>query len=222
MWVFGYGSLMWNPGFPVEERRPAFLRGYHRAYMMYSTRNRGTPDCPGVVLSLAPGGECVGMALRVEPGHEAEAIAYLDKREGVGRAHRRVMMPVHWYPDSLAPAHHVWTYLPILTYSNYIWGVPLERQAELVACGCGSTGTSFDYLRLLLDELGELGVSEPRLERLFAAAREHLEAGRPLRLLPPDPPSAPADPPAPAGRGAASAGASTAAPRTLAAQPAAD
>jgi cation transport protein ChaC len=170
MWVFGYGSLMWNPGFPHAERRPAVLRGYHRAYMMYSTRNRGTPDSPGMVLSLAPGGQCVGMAMRVEPHRQKDALDYLDKREGVNRANKRVLLPIHWYGEPDAPVQHAYTFLPILSYSNYIWGVPMPRQAELVASGCGKTGTSFDYLRLVLEELARLQVAEPMLERLFAEA----------------------------------------------------
>jgi cation transport protein ChaC len=181
MWVFGYGSLMWNPGFEHAERRPARMGGYHRAYMMYSTRNRGTPEAPGMVLSLAPGGECVGMALRVARERQAEALAYLDKREGVGRAHRRVLVPLQWLDAPGTPPQHAWVFLPILTYCNYIWGVPLERQAELVAHGAGYTGTSFDYLRRLLDELARLRVVEPTLERLFAESR--------VRLRPPLEPS---------------------------------
>ena len=176
-WVFGYGSLMWNPGFACVETRPAVLRGYHRAYMMYSTRNRGTPESPGMVLSLAPGGECIGMALRIEPGCEAEAFEYLDKREGEGRANKRVLVPIHWGGAANGAAQHVWTYLPILSYSNYIWGVPIERQAELVARGCGKTGTSFDYLRLVLEELSLLQVREPSLELLFTRAQQFLSAG---------------------------------------------
>jgi cation transport protein ChaC len=170
VWVFGYGSLMWNPGFACAERRPAVLRGYHRAYMMVSTRNRGTPDSPGMVLSLAPGGQCIGMALRIDPRQRAEALAYLDKREGVGRANQRVLMPLHAHGAPPDPLRHGWAYLPVLSYSNYIWGVPLSRQAELVARGCGQTGTSFDYLRLVLEELAKLRVCEPELERLFAEA----------------------------------------------------
>ena len=176
-WVFGYGSLMWNAGFACCERRPAVLRGYHRAYMMYSTRNRGTPESPGMVLSLAPGGQCVGLAMCIQPGCEADALAYLDKREGESRANRRVLMPVQDYEEPRAPIRHAWAYLPILSYSNYIWGVPVERQAELVARGCGKTGTSFDYLRLVLEELARLRVSEPTLERLFALSRRCQEPG---------------------------------------------
>ena len=176
-WVFGYGSLMWNAGFACCERRPAVLRGYHRAYMMYSTRNRGTPESPGMVLSLAPGGQCVGLAMCIQPGCEADALAYLDKREGESRANRRVLMPVQDHEEPRAPIRHAWAYLPILSYSNYIWGVPVERQAELVARGCGKTGTSVDYLRLVLEELARLRVSEPSLERLFALSRRCQEPG---------------------------------------------
>ena len=170
LWIFGYGSLMWNPGFEHGEKRPATLGGYHRAYMMYSTRNRGNPDHPGMVLSLAPGGECQGMAIAVRPGCEEAALAYLDKREGVGRAHRRVIVPVRMDSGAAAAVLPVTTFLPILTYSNYIPRVPLERQAELVAHGRGSIGSSFEYLHLLMEELQRMQVSEPTLERLYAEA----------------------------------------------------
>jgi cation transport protein ChaC len=180
MWVFGYGSLMWNPGFPHAERRPAILNGYHRAYMMYSTRNRGTPDCPGAVLSLAPGRSCTGIAYRIAPGREAEALAYLDGREGAGRANKRVRVPLRFADNGAGPPVHGWTYLPILTYSNYIGGVPPRRQAELVAQGAGKTGSAFDYLARLMEELARLGVQEPALEEL------HRESGR-LRQPPPAP-----------------------------------
>jgi cation transport protein ChaC len=194
-WVFGYGSLMWHPGFPLAECRPAVLHGYHRAYMMYSTRNRGTPDCPGMVLSLAPGGECVGTAMRIAPQHEAGALEYLDQREGVGRANRRVLMPLRWQGSANGIAQPAYVYLPILSYSNYIWGVPLARQAELVARGCGKTGTSYDYLRRVLEELQKLQVREPALERLFAEAGRYLvpdaappaSSSQPERSAPPSP-----------------------------------
>jgi glutathione-specific gamma-glutamylcyclotransferase len=189
-WIFGYGSLMWNPGFPFAERRAAVLRGYHRAYMMYSTRNRGTPESPGMVLSMAPGGQCVGMAYRIEPGRETEALAYLDKREGLNRANKRVLVPIHWHAAPAEPVSHAFVYLPILSYCNYIWGVPVERQAELVARGRGKTGTSYDYLRLVLEELARLQVDEPTLERLFAEACRCLGTAPPPGASPPATPAA--------------------------------
>ena len=88
-------------------------------------------------------------------------------------------MPVHWHGAPAGPTQPVWVYLPILSYSNYIWGVPIARQAELVARGCGKTGSSYDYLRLVLDELAALGVQEPTLERLFAEATRCLNGHPP-------------------------------------------
>lgn len=180
-WVFGYGSLLWNPGFPYTCRKVALMRGYHRAYKIYSTRNRGTPAKPGMVVSLAPGGQCTGMIYRIEPGRLEEALDYLDQREGVGRAHKRVVVPVQLLEDNAdrtgdkdfrsGRLQNVWTYLPILSYTNYIPGVPISRKAELVATGAGKTGTAYDYLRLMLEELAQLGVREPELQHLLAEAR---------------------------------------------------
>ena len=65
LWVFAYGSLTWDPGFPFEEARPALLRGYHRAFCLYSTHYRGTPERPGLVLGLDRGGACRGIAYRI-------------------------------------------------------------------------------------------------------------------------------------------------------------
>src|SRR3546814_18016785 len=76
-WVFGYGSLMWHPGFPHVEVRPARLRGLHRSFCVYSHRYRGTPEAPGLVLGLDRGGSCHGMAFRVPAGEGEETVDYL-------------------------------------------------------------------------------------------------------------------------------------------------
>ena len=81
VWYFGYGSLMWNPGFVHEAFEPAALEGWSRALCIYSTHYRGTPARPGVVLGLRPGGRCVGRAIGVAAEREAEVTAYLDARE---------------------------------------------------------------------------------------------------------------------------------------------
>ena len=83
LWVFGYGSLMWNAGFAYQERRRAALPGYRRAFCLRSIRYRGTPDAPGLVLGLDPqeGAECRGVAFRVPAERAAQARAYLHERE---------------------------------------------------------------------------------------------------------------------------------------------
>ena len=68
-WVFGYGSLMWQPDFPYVERRPALVRGWHRVHALCSTMSWGSPEKPGLILTLAGGGDCLGTAFRVAPGH---------------------------------------------------------------------------------------------------------------------------------------------------------
>lgn len=119
-WIFGYGSLMWNPGFPFRERRKAHLAGYRRAFCRYSFRHRGTPERPGLVIGLRedegprPGAAperaagkheppcgCVGIAFLPEPAHLAETMAYLDGREGAG--YHRVLAPITLL-DGPAPA----------------------------------------------------------------------------------------------------------------------
>ena len=83
LWIFGYGSLMWNPGFPAQENRPGLLHGYHRRLCVLSTHYRGTPDNPGLVLGLDQGGSCCGRTFRVPAKDVAAAVAYLDEREQV-------------------------------------------------------------------------------------------------------------------------------------------
>ena len=81
LWVFGYGSLMWQPGFDHAERRRATLAGYHRALCGRTVHHRGTTERPGLVMGLAPGDACVGVAFRVAPGSEMAVRAYLHECE---------------------------------------------------------------------------------------------------------------------------------------------
>src|SRR5437868_6809479 len=99
-WVFGYGSLMWNPGFRFTERKQAVVHGFHRSLCMYSYMYRGTRERPGLVLALDRGGACQGVAFRVAPDCWEETLAYLRAREQVTMSYREVTRPVRFFNGS--------------------------------------------------------------------------------------------------------------------------
>jgi cation transport protein ChaC len=104
LWVFGYGSLIWRPGFPFLERRPARLIGVHRSLCVYSWVHRGTPDHPGLVLGLDRGGTCRGLAFRVAASERDEVIAYLRAREQVTAVYLERVREVRFTDGSAAQA----------------------------------------------------------------------------------------------------------------------
>ncbi len=162
-WVFGYGSLMWQPGFPFVERRPALLRGWHRAHALTSTLAWGSPQAPGLILTMLPGGECLGMAYRVAPGHWGQTQAYLRRREV---AYRHIEVGL----DTTKGAIKALTFAADPGHGRYIGKQPLERGARLVAQGEGQKGTSRDYLAGTIAAVREMGGQpEVSLQRLQTA-----------------------------------------------------
>ena len=174
-WIFGYGSLMWRPGFAFRDRRPALLTGYHRAFCRLSFRHRGTPEAPGMVVGLMPGGSCRGIAYLPEPGGEADTLAYLDEREGPG--YRRLSLAVEVAAEvavdeknGAAPASQpAWVYVPEPSHPSHAPSLPRERMVELIATGVGESGTARAYLRDLIAHLAGMGVRDPDLEAMLAA-----------------------------------------------------
>jgi len=164
-WVFGYGSLMWRPGFAFAERRGATLHGRRRAFCIYSVHHRGTYERPGLVLGLAPGGACRGAAYRVAEADWPEVYAYLMERE----------QPTETYLEArrfvrLDDGRRVETlvFLSDVAHSQWAGALSLERQAELIAGAKGLSGPNVDYLRDLVEHLCEMGVHDAGMERLLA------------------------------------------------------
>ena len=176
-WIFGYGSLMWQPGFTYDLCEPAQMQAYHRWFCMVSTKGRGTPEIPGMMLGLVPGGSCIGKAYRITPGKEHEALAYLDEREGENKANRRIMVPVRILARPGSVLESAWTYLPMVSYPNYV-GVmgDLAQMVELIIAGVGRRGSCHEYLRNLMNEVNGLGVEEPRLAALLEHVNQALAA----------------------------------------------
>ncbi len=168
-WVFGYGSLLWNPGFPYAERQAALLEGYHRAFCRYSFRHRGTPEAPGLVIGLREGGVCLGVAYRLAPAAQAGALAYLDGREGAG--YHRLVRPVHLRGPAGGRTVPAWIYVPNPGHPSYFGRQDVTQVASLVAHGRGESGTALDYLAALVAQLKSLGVEEPELVDVLRRAQ---------------------------------------------------
>ena len=160
--IFAYGSLLWNPGFDYEQKTPARLSGYHRAFCRLSVRHRGTPERPGMVVGLEPGGSCQGLVYRVAPDRLADVLVYLDEREGAG--YRRRLVEVE-----LEQGGHrqVLTYLPETDHPTYAPALAEDRIVELLRDGVGKSGRARDYLKELVEQLRRLQIDEPAFERLW-------------------------------------------------------
>ncbi len=169
LWVFGYGSLIWNPEFPVAERRLARLGGWRRGFCMRSIHYRGSEAAPGLVLALdrEEGAACDGLALRVEPGEEAATLAALRARELISSAYLETRLAV----DTAAGALEAVTFVIDRDHPQYWGGLTLEEQAHIIAGAVGERGPNRDYLWSTAARLAELGIADAELEWLSARVR---------------------------------------------------
>ena len=173
-WVFGYGSLMWRPGFEYAERRPATLQGYRRAFCRFSLRHRGTEESPGLVVGLVPGGSCRGYAFRVAENRR-EVLDYLDDREGAG--YRRRCLPLEVERDGERSVEEAWVYVPDEAHRTHIKAIEPERRVRLIATGRGKSGTAHDYLIALIGALKGLGQPDPELLEVLRAVERFKRNG---------------------------------------------
>jgi len=157
--VFAYGSLAWNPGFPVVRRLRARLRGWHRRPCIWSHHHRGTPERPGLVLGLCPGGTCVGLALETRAGDEDEVCRHLTEREMRGDAYDARILLIETSEGRLAA----------LTFVARRPAPPLspEEIARIAAAASGESGPNAAYLRETWRALREIGVEDPHLRRVI-------------------------------------------------------
>jgi cation transport protein ChaC len=164
-WVFGYGSLMWRPGFAHIDAVPARLSGAHRALCIYSWVHRGTRERPGLVLGLDRGGSCRGVAYRIADDDRDAAVAYLRERELVTAVYREVSRPVRLLDGRMETVTAL-TYLADRSHPQYA-GV-LDRQAlfEHVRRGRGRSGANADYVISTASHLRALGLADPTLDWL--------------------------------------------------------
>ena len=171
-WVFGYGSLIWRPGFPHKEARPAMLHGFHRRFCVYSHRYRGTPDCPGLVLGLTRGGSCRGLAYKV-PEAEGEAVMdYLYEREMVLGVYDPTWLKLRLDTGETIRAAG---FVVDPSHQQYAGRLSYDEMAQLILQGEGKGGTCLEYLRNTVQHLEALDMHDHALHRLL----REVEARRP-------------------------------------------
>jgi cation transport protein ChaC len=162
-WVFGYGSLIWRPGFAHVETRRARLYGYRRSLCVYSFVHRGTPERPGLVLGLDHGGSCIGLAFCVPGDLRDEVIAYLRERELVTNVYLERMLSVRLDNGQTVKAV---AYVVDRDHEQYAGALDAAEAATVVRGAVGQSGRNEDYLLSTLEHLEALGISDHWLEEV--------------------------------------------------------
>jgi glutathione-specific gamma-glutamylcyclotransferase len=168
-WVFGYASLIWRPEFDAAEHRSALVHGWHRALRMRSRVNRGTPQQPGLVFALLPGGACRGMVYRLRPANAEEELARLWARE----------MPTGVYDPRLVPCRTPQGPVVALAFTlsrrseACLPQLPDDEVLHILRHARGRYGSTLEYLAETAHALHQRGVHDREIERLMALARRH-------------------------------------------------
>lgn len=162
-WVFGYGSLIWKPGFEFIAEQKAILDGWHRALCIHSWVHRGTKENPGLVLGLDQGGSCEGLARLVSGDKRDAVIAYLRERELVTNVYLET-----WVEIRLAngQATKALTYVVDQTHQQYAKNLNEEERVEIVRRAQGESGKNIDYVVQTVKSLNRLDISDEPLENV--------------------------------------------------------
>jgi cation transport protein ChaC len=171
LWVFGYGSLMWRPGFEFIEQVPARLIGEHRALCVYSFVHRGTPEKPGLVLGLDRGGACRGIAFRVAEQNRAATVANLRAREQVTSVYREVMRSV-WLENEARQRVSALAYVVDRGHVQYAGRLSLADQLRHVLQGHGQSGANREYVLSTVKAIEAEGFRDNQLHRLASMLRD--------------------------------------------------
>lgn len=168
IWIFGYGSLMWSPGFEVVEDVPAQLMGYHRDLCILSYVFRGTPEVPGIVMGLNPGGGCAGRAFRVDAADAPKTIAYLHEREMINNVYTPTWVDITLGDGRIVSAY---TFVAVRDHAQYVGHLDQDEKVEYVLQGCGARGSALEYLENTCTHLRSLGINDETLEAILQAVQ---------------------------------------------------
>jgi cation transport protein ChaC len=164
-WVFGYGSLIWRPGFVHIEARRAHLHGFRRSLCIYSWVHRGTETRPGLVLGLDRGGSCVGLAFRVAGELREEVTAYLRERELVTNVYLERLLKVRLEGGDTVEAL---SFVVDRAHRQYAGSLDIDRAVSIVSGAAGQSGRNEDYVFNTVQHLETLGIHDHWLENVAA------------------------------------------------------
>ena len=165
-WVFGYGSLIWRPGFDFVQQVPALLRGVHRRLCIYSHRHRGTEAQPGLVFGLMPGGSCRGMAFEVDATQWEAVHAYLSEREMDRGVYREATRAIELADGGMVPSL---AFLADTRHLQYAGKLAIAEQVRIVRAGVGESGANPEYVLETARKLHELGITDRYLDEVVLA-----------------------------------------------------
>lgn len=160
-WVFGYGSLIWRPGFAHTDTERARLQGYRRSLCVHSWVHRGTQQRPGLVLGLDRGGSCVGLAFRVPEELRDEVMTYLRERELVTNVYLERLLPVRLASGAVVQAV---CYVVDRTHAQYAGGLDEAEAAAIVRGAVGQSGRNEEYVLNAVEHLAALGIRDHWME----------------------------------------------------------
>lgn len=172
VWVFGYGSLLWNPCVPVEQWRVARIHGYHRDFRIHLNHGRGTPQTPGLMLGLAPGGSCVGMGLHINPDNLEHELLMIWRREMLTGVYRPCWVWLHG-ADGRIPAV---TFVINPRHRNYCGRIEEAEKVQLLATGKGLLGSCAEYLDNTVSQLEAQGIDDRHLRALQSRVMAYHDA----------------------------------------------
>lgn len=174
VWLFAYGSLIWNPALEFDDRRLARIHGWHRSFCLSTVAGRGTPEAPGLVLALDRGGACTGAAFHIPEPLVSRELELLWRREMLSGSYQPRWVPLR-APDNTR-------YGPAITFTirrdgpYYTPRLPDSHLIPRLATTAGALGSSADYLLHTRDSLRSLGIHDPGIERLAAAVEKARQA----------------------------------------------
>jgi cation transport protein ChaC len=164
LWIFGYGSLTWDPGFHFSEVRLAVLPAHRRRFSCRTVLGRGSPECPGLMLTLEPGqGDCQGLVFRIDAAQAAHECGMVWRREMIRAIYRPCVLPVHTPQGEVSAL----VFAANTEHADHVGELTLDEAADMIARAEGVLGSNRQYLEQLVRQLEHLGISDDYLLQLL-------------------------------------------------------